>query len=57
MSENAYFIGTFSIVLASFLLIEFLNKKRKGEKVSIQPFILRFVGIVFLVYIIKLTLL
>ncbi|MBB6175701.1 NADH:ubiquinone oxidoreductase subunit 5 (subunit L)/multisubunit Na+/H+ antiporter MnhA subunit [Anoxybacillus tengchongensis] len=57
MNENILFLVSFSIILAFFLLIEFLFKKRKGDKVAIRSFVVRFVSIVIFVYIIKLTIL
>lgn len=55
MNENTLFIITFSIVLSCFLFIELLIKKRKGEKVSVLFFALRFASIVMFVYMVKLT--
>ncbi|CUA79209.1 hypothetical protein Ga0061060_10328 [Anoxybacillus suryakundensis] len=57
MNENILFLVSFSIILAFFLLIEFLFKKRKGDEVAIRSFVVRFVSIVIFVYIIKLTIL
>ncbi len=57
MNENILFLVSFSIILAFFLLVEFLFKKRKGDEVAIRSFVVRFVSIVIFVYIIKLTIL
>jgi len=57
MNENIIFFVSFSLILAFFLFVEFLFKKRKEGTVSIWPFFMRFVSIVIFVYIIKIAVL